>query len=145
MRAAALVFAASLAALLSPSAAGAACPPEGCTQDVTIDNRADNHAESHADNGGLSSNGGRITLQPSRSAADSRQHTANRQRMRASRHTRPQQQGAALVNWVHNNAAATSANTGESSGNASTRTGATDSGVGSTQTISNAQTVEVSG
>jgi hypothetical protein len=144
MRRPRLVLAATIAASFSlPGApAEAVCPASGCAQEVKAQNTADNHAETHSDNGGLSSRGGRITLQPSRSVARSGQTTANGQTIRSRRRPQRPQQSAVLTNWVHNNSAATSANTGESSVDASTTTGATDSEVVSTQSLTNVQTVE---
>jgi hypothetical protein len=147
MRRASLFTAAAAAAgLCLPAAvARAECPPAGCSQEVTVSNGADNHAETHSDNGGLSSRGGKIALQTSTSAARSDQAAVNKQILRARRGSQARRQHAALVNSVHNNSAATSANTGESSTGASTTTGATDSGVSSTQAASNLQTIEETG
>jgi hypothetical protein len=145
-RASVFTAVAATAGLCLPAAAARAeCPPAGCAQEVTISNGADNHAETHADNGGLASRGGRIALQTSTSAARSDQSAVNRQTVRARRGAPERRQRAALANSVHNNSAATSANTGESSTGASTTTGATDSEVSSTQTAANLQTIEETG
>jgi hypothetical protein len=147
MRRSPLVVAATAAASLwlPCGLAQAACPPDGCAQDVTVQNTSDNHAEAHSDNGGLSSHGGRITLGPSKAAARSGQGTGNAQTIRSRRRLQRRHQNAGLTNWAHNNSAATSANTGESSIDASTSTGATDSDVSSTQTVTNVQTIGAGG
>ena len=133
------------AGLCLPAAARAECRPAGCSQEVTVTNGADNHAETHSDNGGLSSRGGKITLQTSTAAARSGQDITNQQILRVRRGSHERRQHAALGNAVHNTSAATSANTGESSTGASTTTGATNSDVSSTQTVSNRQTIEETG
>ena len=170
-----LAVAVTVAFGASPATAAAAgeCPvgddtkDVSVTQDVTVANTiSDNHSETHSDNGGLSRNGGKISLGTSNARSKAEQGGRNRQGLRVRRRdsgskrrqadavaraeqrctrkrTATVRQTAALSNWLHNNSAATSANTGESAEGGATLTGATDSDVVSTQLTSNDQSIDI--
>ncbi len=89
---------------------------------------------------------GRRAAARRRAASDRRGRSVDRReaaaRRRAARR-RAARQNAELTNWLHNNSAATSANTGESSHQASTTTGDTISEVTSRQSAANDQAIDL--